>query len=293
MPYTVSVVLPTYNRAATLERSVRSVLSQTFTDFELIIVDDRSNDGTQAILERYATHDRVRVVTQLERGCAVARNLGVSMSEGRYIAFQDSDDEWLPDFLAKAVRALDRAGADTGVFYSDMLRVDVDGRATAWNSPEVQKGVLIDEASLDYQVSGIGMQSTVIRRECFAASGGFDKALPRLIDLELFIRLSQEFRFHHCREALVKYHAVEGISTNTAALVTARRHLIKKYRSRLARHKFHLAQQYLWLAIALEQNDNTIASCFYALRALATLPRWRIRREARMLFMRSLFAHRP
>ncbi len=292
MACVVSVVLPTYNRASTLERAIRSVLDQTFTDFEVIIVDDRSNDGTQEILDRYAAHDKVRVVTQLERGCALARNLGVSISEGRYIAFQDSDDEWLPTFLAQAVRALDRAGAETGVFYSDMLRVDVHGHETLWNSPEVQKGVLIDEGSLDFQVAGIGMQSTVTRRECFAAIGGFDEALPRLIDLELFIRLSQNFRFHHCREALVKYHATEGISTNRRALVTARRHLLNKYRSRLARHKMHLAQQYVWLAIALEQNGNTIASWFYVVRALFTLPRWRIRREARLIFMRSLFARR-
>jgi glycosyltransferase involved in cell wall biosynthesis len=288
----VSVVLPTYNRASTLERAIRSVLYQTFTDFEVIIVDDRSNDGTQGVLERYAAHDKVRVVTQLERGCALARNLGVSISEGRYIAFQDSDDEWHPDFLAKAVRALDRASAETGVFYSDMLRVDVHGHATPWNSPEVQKGVLIDEASLDFQVTGIGVQSTVTRRECFAAIGGFDKGLPRFIDLELFIRLAQQFQFHHCREALVKYHAMEGISTNRAALVTARRHLLNKYRSRLARQKLHLAQQYLWLATALEQNGNTIASWLYAIRALFTLPRWRIRREARMIFLRSVFARR-
>ena len=293
MACVVSVVLPTYNRGPTLERAIRSVLAQTFNDFELIIVDDRSDDDTQQILERFAAHDKVRIVTQLVRGCAVARNLGVSMSEGRYIAFQDSDDEWLPQLLHKAVQALERAGAETGVFYSDMLRVDAQGRATHWYSPEVQKGVLIDEASLDFQVVGIGMQSAVIRRACFDAIGGFDEALPRFIDLELFIRLSQKFRFHHCRDALVRYHAVEGISTNRQALVTARRHLLNKYRRRLARHKRHLAQQYLQLAIALEQNGDRAASWAYALRALFTSPRWPVRREAPMIFLRSLFARSP
>jgi glycosyltransferase involved in cell wall biosynthesis len=76
MPHSVSVVLPTYNRAATLERAIESVLNQTFTDFELIVVDDRSTDKTHLILSKYAGLDNVRLVSQLQRGCSVARNMG-------------------------------------------------------------------------------------------------------------------------------------------------------------------------------------------------------------------------
>ena len=278
MAFTVSVILPTYNRAATLERAIESVLHQSFNDFELIIVDDRSTDETNLVLSRYAYHNNVRVVTQLRRGCAVARNIGVSIAEGRYIAFQDSDDEWRPEMLANAVSVLDGSGPDLGVFYTDMLRVRADGVSAPWKSPDVRQKVLVDNRTLDYQVTGIGMQSAVIKRECFDAVGGFDEALPRFIDLELFIRLSDRFDFFHCKEMLVMYYAVDGISTNRHALVAARRHLLNKYRSRLARHKPHLAKQYLHLAAALDQNGETLQSLAFVLKAFLTSARWPIRK---------------
>ncbi len=280
MPHLVSVVLPTYNRAETLERAIASVLNQTFTDFELIIVDDRSTDNTPFILSKYAGLSNVRPLSQLRRGCSVARNIGISIAQGRYLAFQDSDDEWVPDKLAKAVAVLEGTGPEVGVFYSDMLRVQADGSSADFKSPDVEQGVLVDETTLDYQVYCIGIQSAVIKRECFDKAGDFDETLPRLIDLELFIRLSDKFRFVHSKEMLVKYHAGEGISTNRQALVTARRRLLRKYRSRLKQQKHHLAKQYLHVALALEQNGENYRSLVFIVRALLTSPRHvRIRNE--------------
>ena len=277
MPHTVSVVLPTYNRAATLERAIDSVLKQSYRRFELIIIDDRSTDGTHLILAKYRGLENVRIVSQLERGCSRARNIGVEIAEGRYIAFQDSDDEWMPDFLIKAVSALESTGPETGMFYSDMTRVQQDGTATYWRSPRVRRGRLVDERTLDYQVVRIGMQSAVIKRACFDEVGYFDEALPRFIDLDLFIRLAERFRFVHCRQALVRYHAVQGISTNTAALVVARRRLLRKHHKRLSQHKDHLAQQFVYIAVALEQDRRILLSLVFLLRAIVLSPGWRIR----------------
>ena len=116
----VSVVLPSYNRASTLERAIDSVLSQTYSNLELIIVDDGSTDRTPAVLAKYAQRGNVEVVPTPHRGCAAARNSGIRRSRGRYIAFQDSDDEWAPHKLATAIAALEATGPDTSVFYSDM-----------------------------------------------------------------------------------------------------------------------------------------------------------------------------
>ncbi len=138
----VSIVLPTYNRAATLERAIESVLKQTFTDFELILIDDRSADDTRLILNKCAGLSNVRTASQLRRGCSVARNIGISIAQGRYVAFQDSDDEWVPDKLAKAVAALEGTGPETGVFYSDMSRVEADGSSADLRSPDVGKALL-------------------------------------------------------------------------------------------------------------------------------------------------------
>jgi glycosyltransferase involved in cell wall biosynthesis len=255
-----------------LERAVESVLNQTFTDFELIIVDDGSTDETRLILDKYKGLNNVRLITSSRRGCSAARNLGVGASRGRYIAFQDSDDEWMPGKLAKAVAALENTGPETGVFYSDMLRICTDGSSADLKSPDVRLGVLIDESTLDYHVSNIGIQSAVIKRECLEEAGCFDEALPRFIDLEMFVRLSAKFRFVHCKEPLTKYYAGEGISTNRQALVTARRHLLRKYHNQLKRQKHHLAKQYLLLALALAQNGEKYGSLMFVLKAFLTAP---------------------
>lgn len=273
MPPLVSVILPTYNRANTLGRAIESVLNQTYSNLELIIVDDRSTDETNLIFDKYFGLDNVRLISQLEPGCSVARNIGIDASRGHYIAFQDSDDEWLPDKLEKAVSALMSTGLETGLFYSDMIRVQSDGSWTKFESPDVERGVLINDRTLDYQVYGIGIQSAVIKRECFEKAGYFDEGLPRFIDLELFIRLSDHFRFIHCKEALVKYHACEGISTNKQALVKARRYLLRKYRRRLKEQKHYLGTQHLHLALAFLENGNRYRSLFFGLKALLTSPR--------------------
>ena len=284
----VSVVLPTHDRAKTLPRAIASVLDQSLSDFELIVVDDRSTDETGAVLRRYAD-PRLRVMSvgdagSLRGGCAAARNAGIRASRGAYVAFQDSDDEWRRDKLERAVAMLEGTAAETGVFYSDMLRVEMNGSRRELCAPEVSPGVLVDDATLDYQVLGIGVQSAVIKRACFERLGLFDEALPRFVDLDLFIRFGDRFRFVHAAEPLVTYHAGPGISTNAEARVAARRYLLAKYRRRLAPPAHHLAGQYLCLAVALDEAGCKLQGCALALRALAAAPRHpRIRREVAAL----------
>ena len=268
----VSVVLPTYNRASTIARAIDSVLHQTFPDFELIIVDDGSTDGTRSVLAQYSTNSRIVIVPAPHRGCAGARNTGLERARGRYVAFQDSDDEWAPQKLAAAMAALDAAGPGTGVFYSDMQIMLPDGRSGLLASPDVTRGVLVDDRTLDYAVRCIGIQSAVIRKDCLDAVGGFDEALPRLIDLDLFIRLAEQTRFERSRTPLVTYHFGTGISADTQALVSARRHLLRKYGGRLRQQRHHLAGQYFYLGLALEENGNRLAAQPFLLRALLTAP---------------------
>ena len=96
----VSIILPTYNRIDTLERAVRSVTAQTFEDWELIVVDDGSQDGSHALIEKHASDDpRIRLLRQANGGVAAARNTGLAAARGQWITFLDSDDAWLPHFL--------------------------------------------------------------------------------------------------------------------------------------------------------------------------------------------------
>jgi glycosyltransferase involved in cell wall biosynthesis len=125
---TVSVVLPTHNRAALLPRAIDSVLAQTWPNWELIVVDDGSTDDTVSIVQRYqsAHPQRVVFVHQEHGGASTARNTGLARASGQWIAFLDSDDVFAPDKLARQV-ALFEARADLGLVFSDMSVHTVDG----------------------------------------------------------------------------------------------------------------------------------------------------------------------
>jgi glycosyltransferase involved in cell wall biosynthesis len=231
----VSIVLPTYQREALIGRSIRSVLQQTYDEFELIVVDDGSTDATAEQVARLGD-SRIRYI-RLENngGAAAARNAGIAHAAADFLAFQDSDDEWLPDKLELHMRAFARCAPEVGVVYSDMYRIQLDGTTIEHRSPDVVGGVLIDPSTGFYQVCKLGIQSAVIRRECFAAVGGFDEAFPVLEDLELFIRLSQRYAFHHLRMPLVRYYETHGLSKNMPAKIVARTLLLRIHHAELAR----------------------------------------------------------
>ena len=115
MPPKVTVILPVYNRSGSLEDSMRSVLNQSFRDLELIVVDDASTEDLRTIVEAVGD-PRVRYIRQARNGGAsVARNAGLAAARGAFIAFQDSDDLWLPGKLARQMEMLQAAPADVGV----------------------------------------------------------------------------------------------------------------------------------------------------------------------------------
>lgn len=232
---TVSIVLPTYNRAALIGRSIRSVLNQTYRDFELIVVDDGSTDATMEEVQR--NHDpRVRIIRIAEnRGAGAARNVGMRHAAGRFVAFQDSDDEWVAVKLERHMRAFETSAPRVGVVYSDMHRIRRDGSRHYHRSPTIAPGVLVDPRTRAYQVYRLGIQSTVIRRECFALAGAFNEAFPALEDLELFLRLSRHTQFHHLTTPLVNYYETDGLSNNMHAKRAARRLLLALYRAELER----------------------------------------------------------
>ena len=129
-PPVVSVVLPTYNRAALLPRAVESVIAQTYGDWELIVVDDGSTDETAAVVSAYGTKlgDRFVYLRQENRGSSAARNRGIEASRGRFVAFLDSDDEFAPTKLARQLALFERY-PQLGLVYSDYSIVETDGAA--------------------------------------------------------------------------------------------------------------------------------------------------------------------
>lgn len=266
----VSVIIPTYNREHLISRSIDSVLNQTYKDFEVIIVDDASTDNTEELIKKeYPTLIYLRLKENM--GAAVARNTGLNVARGEYIAFHDSDDEWFPEKLEKQMVVFDKF-PEVGVVYTDMLRILEDQGIDYWNSPTVYSGILVNEQTLDYQVLGIGIQSAVIQKECIEYVGYFDDKLPRLIDLDLFLRLSKYFKFYHIREPLVKYYENEGISTNIIAGYTARIYLLTKYFNCLKGNKKFLARQYYDIGYSMMSIGNLRSGRHYLIKAIKANP---------------------
>ena len=269
---TVSVVIPTYNRAHLVGRAIQSVLNQTYQDFEIIVVDDGSTDNTEEVVKsfndpriRYIRHDQ-------NRGGSAARNTGIKMARGEYIAFQDSDDEWLPEKLEKQMKVFKSAPPEVGVVYTDMWRIS-KGEKRYWHSPKImpEDGIVYKQA-LD-RVMGIGIQTAIIKRECLNAVGMFDENFPRFIDLELFVRLSKYYYFHHINEPLVNFYDTgKGISNNNQALVKAYQLIFEKYSYDVVKNKRSLAKHMYSLGNILCQNGDLDQGRDYLIKAVKLYP---------------------
>jgi glycosyltransferase involved in cell wall biosynthesis len=214
---TVSVVIPTYNRAGTVIDAVRSVLAQHFEDFELIVVDDGSTDDTEARVAAIAD-DRLRYIAGQHAGVSAARNLGVRRATGSVIAFLDSDDVWRPDKLAREVDVLIKHPEVDAVF-SDLEKRHGDQVVPSFmrqtevfsrHVPRTPGGVVTLEPRelrlcLLEEVP-IKPSALTLRRTAFERVGGFDEAWSSSEDWELLLRLARAHRFAYIDEPLAVLH---------------------------------------------------------------------------------------
>ena len=223
----VSVILPTYNRKDLVAKSIQSVLDQTYRDFELIIIDDASTDGTEEVIKEFSD-PRILFRKHTEnKGGAVARNTGINAAKGAFIAFQDSDDVWLPDKLEKQMAVFDNSPASIGVVYSQCARWEGDKeREIPGEFPKIKNGNIFPVLLLE---NFITLPTVVMKKACLAKVGQFDETLPRLQDWELFLRISKHFEFRYVPEPLVHSFFTEGsISSQPKALTMALEIILKK-----------------------------------------------------------------
>ena len=209
----VSVIIPAYNRAHTLRRSVESVLAQTYDDLEVIVVDDGSTDSTEAVV-RAIPDARVRYVRQINQGACAARNHGVELARGEYIAFQDSDDLWYPDKLEKQLRAMREQNA--AIVCCRLAQRDADGsvRNIPVSFPSGFRSITDD-------LFGIGTQTLLARREVFGRFR-FDPEMPRFQEFELLVRIVIAYPLYCMNDALVEYSiGDDSISASPEKLIAA------------------------------------------------------------------------
>jgi len=202
----VSVIIPTYNRAAFVCEAINSVFSQTFKDYEVIIVDDGSTDNTKEVLNSYCRN--IKYVFQENQGASAARNTGLKQSKGNYIAFLDSDDMWLPSKLQKQVNILDRH-ENVGLVYSNIAYCDELGniQSVASKSKMFLSGYLFKEVLLRKVMCGYP-PTWLIRKTCFDAIGYFDTSLKMSEDRDFSVRIAKQYKIFGIIEplTLVRQH---------------------------------------------------------------------------------------
>lgn len=232
----ISAILPTRDREKVLGLTIDSVVKQTFTDWELIVVDDGSTDGTERLVGAYAD-PRIRYAPNTgRRGSASARNFGIGLARAPVLAFQDAGDEWLPRKLETQLAAFDRLPPETGVVYSPMTRRYWDGSKKDLVPPVFASD---DEGTwrraLGRGVGGIYLQAALVRLAAFEAVGGFDADLGRWVDLDFFMRVARSFRFQFVPGTVAVYHEMEGgISNDADAMLDAYLKILKKFEADFA-----------------------------------------------------------
>jgi glycosyltransferase involved in cell wall biosynthesis len=223
----VSVIMPTYNRASMIMESIRSVLGQSFTNLELIIVDDGSTDGTGEIVASYLD-PRIKYFRQNNLGVVAARNSALEHASGEYIFFLDSDDVLMKNAMEKAVRVLDghpEAGFCFGQAYLMDDKQRVFGlRRQGYTPSYVKDGIgEIEKAVLNG--NHIPTSTILVRRECLEKIGFFNKEFGLgSEDFELWIRLARLYSVAYIAEPLIKYRVHNGSITSSRSLEEIEKH---------------------------------------------------------------------
>jgi len=259
----VSVIVPTYNRGQFIADAVQSVLSQSFTDFEVIVVDDGSSDNTAEVMRGF-DDARVIYLRQANKGRSNARNHALSRARGRYIAFLDSDDLYMPGKLAMQVDYLD-THPGTGMVYTSAHCIDYSGNPLGENYLASVSGWIYSSIAFFRPVT-ITLPTVMAKRELFEKTGGFDENMHRFEDTDMWRRISKLARIDAmpdftCR---LRTHAENSLAAqDPAQIVGALDYYVRKI----------LAED---TAVATLVKRRGIGSLYYYYgRAFLTVPAWK------------------
>lgn len=221
---TVSIIMATYNQADFIEKSVRSVLSQTFADYELIVVNDGSTDETDRIFKEKIKSEKIIYCFQANKGAASARNKGLSLATGEYVVFLDSDDLLYPNYLERQVETIRRTGSgmvacDFNLLYSDGTKKNV--------TINIKEDDQFYQAIIQNQSPPV---ATMLKRSAVIEVGFFDESVHSCEDYDLFLRMfAGGNKLVRTRETLCEYviHPI-GKSTHIYNMIKSKTKIINK-----------------------------------------------------------------
>ncbi|MFQ4140939.1 glycosyltransferase family A protein [Chlorogloeopsis sp. ULAP02] len=278
----VSVIIPAYNAMNYLPETVDSVLRQTFTDFEVLIIDDGSSDQiVQWVCE--LKDPQVKLISQENQGVSIARNTGIAHSQGEYVAFLDADDLWTPTKLEKQVICLDQ-NPSVGLVHTWMVLIDCKGKSSGRVMTSNAEGNAWKQL---LEKNMVACSSVMVRRCCLQTVGGFEPNLNFAEDWDMWIRFSSHYPFAVIKEPLYYYRQVpNSLSKNIQVLEQALNLVIEKAFCSVTKelmylknHSYGYANLCLaWKALQSNCRDYNLAS-YYRQQAISYYPQLRYSRE--------------
>lgn len=251
MPPKVSVNICCYNSEKYLKETIQSVLDQTVSDFEIVIINDGSTDRTEEIVKNFNDH-RIRYFYQENRGLSYSRNRAISLSSGDYIAFLDHDDLWIPTKLEKQVAFLDK-NADTGFVYSNFYIMDeIEGRRYPAFKSSQPKGQIFEKFLYEYRS---GIVTVLIRRSGLSKLDSlFDINLKYVEDYDLFMRYLHANRACYIHEPLAFYRVHYGMSSLKllSSAVSEQQYVIDKFKRLYSDFEIKYAHAIRYVNVRLE-----------------------------------------
>ena len=268
----ISIVLPTYNRAYILPEAVRSVLEQTYSTWELIIVDDGSTDDTREVIERFADL-RIRYIKhETNKGLAASRNTGITNARGAYIANLDSDDTWLPQKLEKEIFVFNNKNPQPDIVYSAYERTLANGR-TVQLPPETVSPKEGDLQKVFLASNIISMQMALIKRGVFETYGMFDETIESMQDWELWLRLAPHCKFTYVPEILTRGTVLaDSITKNQNKRLIGREAIFQKHELLFKTVPIAYASHAYSIGHTYALRGNTSHALMYLKKAATTKP---------------------
>lgn len=272
----ISVVIPTYNRPNLLSRAIKSVLDQTYTDYECIVVDDASPADSLSVVDDFDDGRIQYLEHETNQGASAARNTGIANSKGEYIAFLDDDDEWISTKLEKQVDLFSQLDSEYGLVYCWMdYRENSDGNVIKKYRPTHQ-GYIFPQM-LDGQV--IGSSSTLLVRKKIAEQTLFDESLPRGNDGDFIRRICRNHKVEYVPETLVNYyvdHGEERITNESEDgiqnAIGGQKIKFDKFGEELNEHPERAAHIYTKIAIRYAQLNDWNSCKHYHWKAIKKAP---------------------
>jgi len=252
----VSIIMSTYNRLHLIGDAIRSVLNQTYRDFELIIIDDCPGKRAAEVVKKFEDKRIIYVKHKQQKGGSAARNTGIRMARGDFIGFIDDDDEWLPEKLEIQMNAFERTPVDVGYCFSAAITIKNDEVESTTKVPEGIDNFY--ERALRSFNGFLGI-TLMVKKTVIEDVGYWDEAFPSHQEIEWVLRISKKYKGLSINKPLVRANMRGGhtqIGKNLKKRIIGREMILKKHYNEFRKRPKILAKHYFQLALFYRDDEQ-------------------------------------